>query len=126
MKKYNMFLGDGVYLNGQEYGKKINSSKIWICTPSAIDIVGPRFYEIMGSNTLLFCKNSSNVYDDLFEEDIHYVGFEDDLSDFEEKIKYYLRNDIERKEIALRGCQMSLEKHTWEKRVDTVYNILKS
>lgn len=125
MKNYKMFLGDGLYLNGEEYGKKISSSKIWICTPSAIDIVGPRFYEIMGSNTLLFCKNLPNVYNGLFEENTHYVGFNDDLSDFEKKIIFYLKNDSERVKIAEQGYNLALQNHTWKNRVDTIYEILK-
>ena len=122
--KYNKFLGGGVFLKGEEYGRKINSSKIWICTPSAIDIIGPRFYEILGSNTLLFCKNIEGVYTGLFEENIHYVGFRDDLSDFEEKVVYYLENDIEREKISSNGHKMAMQKHTWNKRVDKIYDVL--
>ena len=125
LSRYNQFLGAGMYLKGEEYGKKINSSKIWICTPSAIDLVGTRFYEIMGCNTLLFCKNIDNIYDNLFEDGVHYVGFNDDLSDFEEKLTYYLNNDEERKEIALRGHLLAVSNHTWQDRADSIYEVIK-
>jgi hypothetical protein len=125
LKGYNQFLGGGVYLRGTEYGRKINSSKVWICTPSAIDLVGTRFYEIMGCNTLLFAKNLEGIYDGLFEDGVHYVGFNDDLSDFEDKLTYYLNNEEERKKIALAGYHHVLEKHTWNNRVNSVYEILK-
>lgn len=125
LKKYNIFFGGGVYLHGQEYGKKIASSKMWICTPSAIDIIGPRYYEILGSNTLLFCKNLPNVYDGLFKDGIHYVGFDDDLSDFEEKMIFYLKNEEERVKISKQGHQLAIEKHTWKHRVDRIYEILR-
>ena len=125
LKGYNQFLGGGVYLRGTEYGRKINSSKVWICTPSAIDLVGTRFYEIMGCNTLLFAKNLEGIYDGLFEDGVHYVGFNDDLSDFGDKLTYYLNNEEERKKIALAGYHHVLEKHTWNNRVNSVYEILK-
>jgi len=125
LKKYNQFLGGGVYLHGEEYGRKINSSKVWICTPSAIDLVGTRFYEILGCNTLLFCKKAAGIYSDLFEDGVHYVGFNDDLSDLEEKLTYYLNNDEERNKIAFTGHEMALANHTWRNRVDSIYKILK-
>ncbi len=124
LNKHSIFFGGGVYLRGEEYGKKINSSKVWICTPSAIDLVGTRFYEIMGCNTLLFCKNLDGIYEGLFEDGKHYVGFSDDLSDFEEKLNYYLNNDREREMIALNGHRHAMKFHTWKNRVDDIYEIL--
>jgi spore maturation protein CgeB len=72
----------------------------------------------------LFCKNIGNIYEGLFEESKHYVGFNDDLSDFGEKVDYYLKNDAERERIALNGYNMAKQKHTWKNRVNSIYQIL--
>jgi len=126
--KYNKFLQDGDWNDmpqEKEYGALINSSKIWLCTPSAIDIVGSRFYEILGSNALLFCKNIGNIYEGLFEDTVHYVGFSDDLTDFAEKLHHYLNNEEERKRITLNGFNHAKNNHTWKHRVDSIYSVLK-
>jgi hypothetical protein len=122
-----MLLGEDVYLKGKQYGKTINSSKIWICTPSAIDLVGTRFYEIMGCNTLLLAKviENENIYDGLFEEGKHFIGFKDDLSDFTEKVKYYLSNEVERVKITKSAYELVNTKHCWKHRVDKIVQILK-
>jgi spore maturation protein CgeB len=123
-EKYNLFLGGGMYLQGEQYGRAINRSKVWICTPSAIDLVGTRFYEIMGSKSLLFCKHIPNIYNGLFEEQKHYVSFEDDLSNFSDKLIYYLKNNAEREAITSCAYSHVREKHKWENRVDKIYSIL--
>jgi len=126
IKKYTKAVGPGVYLKGEEYGRTINSSKAWISTPSAIDLVGPRYYEVMGSNTLLFCKVLPDIYEGLFKEGVHFVGFKDDLSDFEEKLCYYLENDEERNKIARQGYEHVRKNHTWSHRIDSIYDILRA
>ena len=112
-------LGEILGLNlprGEDYARIINSAKIWLSTPSAVGIVGPRFYEIMASGTLLFCSDSS-VYKGLFEHGGHCVTFSLDLSDFDDKLFHYLRNEDERQEIVERGYAHVMENHTWDKRI---------
>ena len=113
----SMYLNGNSYIHGSDYGKLINSSKIWLCTPSATQLVGTRFYDIMGSCSLLFCKES-DVYTDLFEPGVHCVTFKDDLSDFREKLFYYLEHDDERNKIIENAHKLFLNNHTWEHRVD--------
>jgi len=113
----SMYLNGNSYVHGDDYGKLINSSKIWLCTPSAIQLVGTRFYDIMGSCSLLLCKES-DVYEGLFEADKHCVTFKDDLSDFSEKILYYIENDEHRNEIITNANEHFMKNHTWESRVD--------
>jgi spore maturation protein CgeB len=122
----NLFLGEGVYLHGEAYGRKINSTKIWICTPSAIDLVGTRFYEVMGCKTMLMSKviDGESIYDGLFTEGEHFVGFKDDLSDFTEKVDFYLSNDSERNRICEAAYNLVREKHCWKHRVDKISEIL--
>ncbi len=112
---------------GTDYARVINSSKIWLSTPSAVDLVGTRFYEIMASKTLLFCSDSP-AYEGLFEDGIHCVTFNPDLSDFDDKLFHYLRNDDERERIVERGYAYVMENHTWDRRIEqfssTVEHIL--
>ena len=125
-KNLKNIIGEGVYLKGEQYGKTINNTKIWISTPSAIDIVGTRFYEVMGCNTLLFAKYIPGIYDGIFEPDKHFVTFKDDLSDLIEKIIFYLENDKERKEISNSGYTLVNKEHRWSNRSEAVYDILKA
>jgi spore maturation protein CgeB len=111
----------GQYLYGQEYGKLINSSKIWLNTPSAIKIVGTRYYEVIASKTLLFCRECDVAYEGLgFEDGQTCVTFKSDLSDFEEKLFYYLKNEDAREKIVSRAYKMFIENHTWQHRAKFV------
>jgi len=111
----------GQYLYGKEYGKLINSAKIWLNTPSAIKIVGTRFYEVIASKTLLFCRECDVAYEGLgFDDGQTCVTFKSDLSDFEEKLFYYLKNEGEREKIVSRAYKMFIENHTWQHRAKFV------
>ena len=68
----------------------------------------------MLSKTLLFCNNMPDVYEDLFEDGVNCVMYENDLSDFLEKLDYYLNNDIERNEIIERAYKTTVDTYTWK------------
>lgn len=102
---------------GEYYARLINRSRLWISTPSAVELVGPRFYEVMASRTLLFCSRS-NAYSGLFEDGKHCVMFEPDLSDFDDKLFHYLKHDDEREAIVERAYPHVLRLHTWERRIE--------
>ena len=102
---------------GEAYVRLINRSKMWLSTPSALEIVGTRFYEIMATRTLLFC-NRSPAYQGLFEDDVHCVMFEPDLSDFDDRLFFYLEHDDVREEIVEAGYRHVLDNHTWDRRIE--------
>lgn len=104
---------------GQEYSRTMNSCKSWFCTTSAIDIVGTRFYEILGSKTLLFCPESK-AYEGIFSPEKHCATFSRNLSDIEEKLLYYLNNDKERELITDQAYEHFLKNHTWKNRIDSI------
>lgn len=106
---------------GERYGRLINRSKMWLATPSAVDLVGTRFYEIMASRTLLFCSRST-AYDGLFEDKIHCVMFAPDLSDFDDTLFYYLDHEDEREAIVENAYAHVLKNHTWERRIEQFTN----
>jgi hypothetical protein len=105
------------HLLGETYARLLNSSRMWLATPSAMDIVGTRFYEVMASKSLLFCSRS-RAYDGLFEDGVHCVMFEPDLSDFEERLFHYLQNEEERQRTAEMGHQHTFQNHTWQRRAE--------
>lgn len=102
---------------GEDYARTIGRARMWLSTPSAIDLVGTRFYEIMASKTLLFCSDSP-AYEGLFEDGVHCVTFNPDLSDFDDKLFHYLRNDDERQDIVERGYAHVMKNHTWDRRIE--------
>ena len=102
---------------GEEYSRLINSSRIWLSTTSAADLVGTRFFEVMASKSLLFC-NRSLVYDGLFKDGKHCVMFDPNLSDFDDKLFYYLKNQEESQSIIEQAYRHVHENHTWIKRVE--------
>ena len=80
---------------------------------SMLDI-GPRYFEVLLSKTLLFCNNMPKQYDGTFIDGENCVMFENDLSNFEEKLKYYLCNEDERNLVATRGYNMAKDEYTWK------------
>jgi len=109
---------------GAEYSKLINSSKIWFCTPSAIEIVGTRFFEIMASKSLLLCPES-DVYEGIFDTAKHCVTFNPDLSDVKEKILHFSKNKEKREEIIESAYEHFLKNHTWSHRISKIKSLIK-
>jgi len=75
-----------------EYASLINKSKIWIATTGPYLDVSPRYFEVILSKTLLFCNNMPKQYEDMFIDGVNCVTYKNDLSDFEEKLDFYLTN----------------------------------
>ena len=101
----------------ESYARLINRSKVWISTPSPADLVGTRYYEIMAARTLLFCSRHS-AYAGLFDDGVHCVMFDPDLSDFDDKLFHYLNHEDERAAIVGEAYGHVLENHTWDKRIE--------
>jgi spore maturation protein CgeB len=104
-------------LHGEPYARMINHCKLFFSMPSALDIIGPRFYEVMACRTLLFCPESKS-YEGLFEPDVHCLTFNPDLSDFRDKLFRALENDAERESIAARGYEHVRARHSISARAE--------
>lgn len=98
----------------EEYATKINQSKIWVSTTGPVLDVGPRYFEVMLSKTLLLCNNMPYEYEGVFQDGVNCVTFENDLSDLDEKLDYYLNNEEEMNKIIENAYQMAINKYTWE------------
>jgi len=110
-----MFLKRYRHMPAKEYSNMQRNTKIYINTLSPIGLVSPRFFENMASRAMVFCEGSS-VYENIFPTNC-YVSFNKDLTDFEKKISYYLRNETERHKIAEQAYQEAMKNHTWQRRV---------
>ena len=103
--------------HGEPYAQMINQCKLFFSTPSALDIIGPRFYEVMACRTLLFCPESKG-YEGLFEPGVHCLTFNPDLSDFRDKLFRALENEAEREAIAARGYEHVRAHHSISARAE--------
>ena len=86
-----------------DYAATVGKSKIWIATQAPFGDITPRVLEIAGSNTLVFCQKLHENYSHIFKHGHNCVEFENDLSDFEEKLDYYLNNEAELNRITKNG-----------------------
>ena len=106
------------YLPPDEYSDLQKKTKIYINTLSPLGLVSPRYFENMASGAMVFCEES-DIYERNFPNSC-YVTFNQDLTDFEEKLKYYLSNEDERKIIADTAYKEVMLNHTWKNRVKSL------
>lgn len=132
-EKYNVFLkcsdnfNDSRIFTDIEYAKTINSTKIWIACHSPYGDIPSRHYQIPPCRTLLFCNEQDEHYfKDIFKDGENCVFFKNDLSDFEEKIHYYLNNTEEYNRIVENGYNEFNEKHTNIQRARDLLEIINS
>jgi glycosyltransferase involved in cell wall biosynthesis len=112
-------------LSPELYAEIIRRSKIGLnfsLNPSGFFQTKGRVFEIIASQSMLIeFKNPSTSK--LFKPGEDYVEFENEI-DLADKIKYYLSNEKERKEIALNGYKKYQEnytdKHFWNKIMNTI------
>jgi len=94
MNKYQV--GEKQSISLPEYSKKINQSKIWVAVNADHGDLTPRYCEVIASKTLLFCnEQNSDTFKHIFRDKETCVFFKNDLSDFVEKVNYYLENTKE-------------------------------
>ena len=105
-------------LNNSAYPNLLKKTKIFLNTLSPLGLISPRYFENMGCRSLVFCEESS-LYKNIFDEGT-YVTFKNDISDFYEKIFYYLENSKERDSITSKAFQHVNNKHTWDERINTL------
>tara|TARA_R110000822_G_scaffold8451_11_gene33206 strand:+ start:773 stop:1732 length:960 start_codon:yes stop_codon:yes gene_type:complete len=100
--------------NIEEYATKINESKAWLSTSGPLGILGPRYFEIMMSKTLLVCNEMPLQYEGVFVDGENCLIFKNDLSDLGGKLDYYLSHEEERKKIIERAYTLATNHFTWK------------
>jgi len=108
-----------------EYARLIGNAKIWLSTPAAFGDMPPRYLEVGMSRTLILTTTVPSVYRDVYLDGHNCVQFKDDLSDFREKVDFYLCNDSERQRIAGNACVEFHAKYTWRHRAEEIISIVK-
>ena len=97
----------------EEYATKINECKMWLGTTGPVLDVSPRYFEVMLSKTLLLCNNMPEQYEDYFTDGVNCVIFNNDLSDFDEKLDYYLNNESEMNRVIETAYDTAINNYTW-------------
>lgn len=110
--------GDGI--SYEEWVRIYSSARIVLCAHSSYPDkpcaqASPRVYEVLACGSFLLCDDQSDVRA-LFEDGQDLAIFRS-LSDLTHKAHYYLQHDQERREIAARGREKVLAKHTYRHRL---------
>lgn len=106
---------DAVWFN--EYVNTINQSKIFVTSSIQHHIILGKYFEAMACGTLLLATNPREAERCGLREGYHFITYEDDFSDLEDKIRYFLKNDKEREEIAKNGMELTHKMHSTKYRV---------
>ena len=107
-----------------EYAETINKSKIWMATQAAYGDITPRYFEIMGSGSLLFCEENPLEYKNIFKNNINCIEFQNSLKNFVRKLNEILKNRVELLNIGNQACIEAHENHTWDKRSDQLIKLI--
>ena len=107
-------------LSYKDYATKINQSKMWLVTGAPCGEITPRYFEIGMSKALTLCNEIPESYRDIFVDGVNCVEFSNDLSDFLDKVYYYLEHDDIAQEIINNAYDEFHGKHTWAKRAETL------
>lgn len=98
----------------EKYSEVLSQSKIWLASTGPNGDIGPRYYEVQASKTLLFCDPPPHEYRKTFRDGATCVYVTPE--NFIEKLRYYLANEHERKRIAARGFNECMINNTWTAR----------
>jgi hypothetical protein len=82
-----------------------------------------RCFEAMAAGALLVTPKPSEMADLGFIEGVHYITYKLE-AEIESLIKFYLNHELERQEIAQKGRNLVLEKHTYDYRAQTILDLL--
>lgn len=112
------------YIVGKKYAETIAKSKVFIFGNSIFRYPLTKYFEIMGSGTLLMANKPQSADELHLEAGKNYV--EIDNSNWKEKLAYYLEDETEREKIAKKGYETMLKYHTSEIRAKQLVNFLRN
>lgn len=108
------------YYRQSEIPEVYNRAKIVVNLPAGDDL-NTRFFEALFCGALLISRRNGSGQDEIFQENVHYVGFSDEKELFE-KVKYYLQHETERARIAGAGRDEARLRHTLMRRAQALLN----
>ena len=115
-KKFKVGIFSNIF--GEETVKVWNQTKIAFNRSFSGDL-NHRVFEVMGCGTFLLTDSVQNGFPDLFTDGNQLATYSN-YDELESKVAYYLEHDDEREEIARRGHQDALDKHTYYHRAKTL------
>ena len=107
-----------------DYAKTINKSKIWMATQAAYGDITPRYFEVMGSGSLLFCEENPLEYEKIFKNNINCMEFKNSLEDFVRELNKILSNEDALLKIIAQACKEAHENHTWDQRASQLIELV--
>ena len=111
------------HLETGAYFRLLAESRIIINCLSPVELVTTRYFESMASKALALCEESER-YTGLFIEGEHCVTFKADLSDFDEKVQFYLDHPDAANAIIRRAYEHVRKFHTWERRIQELNGLI--
>lgn len=110
------------YYAQEEISHVYSRAKMVLNIPLADDL-NFRFFEALSCGALLLTKRIHNGQEELFEEDVDYVGFSS-TEDMLAKVDHYLNNSADRERIATSGYAKIRAGHTLEIRIQRLLELI--
>lgn len=85
--------------------------------------VSDRIYKAMGCGAFYLLHPVGNL-ESMFKNKVHLDSYDDTYESLKEKIDYYLKNPVEREQIAKVGQKEILEKHTLKVRLNQYWKVM--
>ena len=105
----------------QRYIRAINQSKICIISTNVFNSPNMKFTEFMSCGTFVLSDEPSDMKYLGFKDGEHFVIYKN-LKDLREKIRYYLKNEKEREDIAKNGMKFVRKNHNNDVRIENMLN----
>ena len=106
------------------YVKSINSSKICIISTNVFNSPNMKFTEFTSCGSFVLSDKPADIEQLGFKDGEHLVIYKN-VNDLKDKIKYYLKNEKEREEIALNGMNFIRKNHNNKMRVKQLIDSIK-
>lgn len=111
------------YIVGPRYAETIAKAKVFIFGTSIFRYPVSKFFEAMGSGTLVMADKPQSAQELHFEAGENYVEINRD--NWKETLEYYLEDDTERERIARNGYETVMKYHASDKRARRLVDFLK-
>lgn len=115
----------GRFLWGEEYAKAVKLSKIFLAFDAAPRIrksMSDRIYMAVGCGAFYMCEHVDGI-EDVFVPDKEIVTFRDE-DEMIEKIRFYLKHDSLRRQVADAGKARALKEHTYKIRAGQMLRVI--
>ena len=119
---YGELKPDELGLTGERYARQIAKAKLFITCDSVEKIPVMKYFESLACKTLLLATGSAELRELGFIDGETFVEIRKD--NLLEKVRFYLSNHAERERIIENGYQLIVNRHSTEKRVSDLVNVI--